>query len=64
MRTLLLTLMSLHKIISHELNFLGAFGSHPGHDAHIHSTLSAIQILATQGAMDRLNVGRVTNCAC
>ncbi|THH06571.1 hypothetical protein EW145_g3993 [Phellinidium pouzarii] len=39
----------------------GAFGAHPGHDAHILSTLSGIQILATQDALDRLDVPRVTN---
>ncbi|KZT01981.1 rab geranylgeranyltransferase [Laetiporus sulphureus 93-53] len=37
----------------------GAFGAHPDHDAHILSTLSAIQILATQGALDRIDVPRV-----
>ncbi|KAI5115467.1 hypothetical protein M0805_008111 [Coniferiporia weirii] len=39
----------------------GAFGAHPDHDAHILSTLSAIQILAIQNALDRLDVARVTN---
>ncbi|EKM51013.1 uncharacterized protein PHACADRAFT_103512 [Phanerochaete carnosa HHB-10118-sp] len=38
----------------------GAFGAHPDHDAHIHSTLSAIQILCVQDAMDRLDVDRIT----
>lgn len=32
----------------------GAFGSHHGHDAHIHVTLSAIQILFMYGQLDRL----------
>jgi len=38
----------------------GAFGAHPDHDAHILSTLSAIQILVTQDALDRLDIDRVT----
>ncbi|KAH9946202.1 rab geranylgeranyltransferase [Epithele typhae] len=38
----------------------GGFGSHPDHDAHLLSTLSAIQILTIQGATDRLDVPRVT----
>ncbi|KAJ3836814.1 rab geranylgeranyltransferase [Lentinula raphanica] len=37
----------------------GGFGAHPDHDAHILSTLSAIQILVTQDAIDRLNIDRV-----
>lgn len=42
--------------------FVGGFGSSPKHDAHAHSTLSAIQILAIQGALDRLDVERITSC--
>ncbi|KAL4254163.1 Geranylgeranyl transferase type-2 subunit beta [Abortiporus biennis] len=38
----------------------GGFGAHPDHDAHIHSTLSAIQILTMQGALDKLDIPRVT----
>ncbi|KAF9005183.1 terpenoid cyclases/protein prenyltransferase alpha-alpha toroid [Cyathus striatus] len=38
----------------------GGFGAHPGHDAHIHATLSAIQILIMQDALDRMDVDRVT----
>ncbi|KAJ7781447.1 rab geranylgeranyltransferase [Mycena metata] len=37
----------------------GGFGAHPAHDAHIHPTLSAIQILITYDALDRLDVPRV-----
>ncbi|KAF7352949.1 Geranylgeranyl transferase type-2 subunit beta [Mycena venus] len=37
----------------------GGFGAHPGHDAHIHPTLSAIQILVMYDALDRLDVPRV-----
>lgn len=40
----------------------GAFGAHPDHDAHIHPTLSAIQILVTQDALDRVDIPRVTKC--
>lgn len=45
-----------------ELDPQGAFGAHPDHDGHILGTLSAIQILITQDAFDRINVERVTNC--
>ena len=41
---------------------IGAFGAHPGHDAHLLPTLSAIQILVTQDALDRVDVDRVTKC--
>ncbi|KZP23988.1 rab geranylgeranyltransferase [Athelia psychrophila] len=37
----------------------GAFGAHPDHDAHILSTLSAIQILITQDALDRIDLPQV-----
>ncbi|KAI0807124.1 rab geranylgeranyltransferase [Fomes fomentarius] len=37
----------------------GGFGAHPDHDAHLLSTLSAIQILTIQDALDRLDVPRV-----
>ena len=40
----------------------GAFGAHPNHDAHLLSTLSAIQILVTQNALDRIDKGRVVKC--
>ncbi|KDQ19148.1 hypothetical protein BOTBODRAFT_28630 [Botryobasidium botryosum FD-172 SS1] len=39
----------------------GAFGAHPEHDAHILSTLSAIQVLTIQGATDRLDVPRIVS---
>ncbi|KAG8745254.1 hypothetical protein FRC10_008427 [Ceratobasidium sp. 414] len=38
----------------------GAFGTFPGHDAHILSTLSAIQILVMHDALDKLDKDRVT----
>jgi len=37
----------------------GAFGAHPDHDAHILSTLSAIQILVTHDALDKMDIPRV-----
>ncbi|OCH90394.1 rab geranylgeranyltransferase [Obba rivulosa] len=37
----------------------GGFGASPGHDAHIHATSSAIQILTMQDAIDRVDVPRV-----
>lgn len=40
----------------------GAFGAHPGHDAHILSTTSAIQILVTHDALSRVDIDRVVKC--
>ena len=40
----------------------GAFGAHPGHDAHILYTLSAIQVLVIQDALDKMDIDRVTKC--
>ncbi|KAK7470636.1 Rab geranylgeranyltransferase [Stygiomarasmius scandens] len=37
----------------------GSFGAHPDHDAHILSTLSAVQILIMQDALDRVDIDRV-----
>ncbi|KAF8881000.1 rab geranylgeranyltransferase [Infundibulicybe gibba] len=37
----------------------GAFGAHPDHDAHLLPTLSGIQILIMQDALDRVDVPRV-----
>jgi prenyltransferase beta subunit len=50
--------------LSLEINvtFAGAFGAHPDHDAHLLSTLSAIQILITQDALDRVDIPRVVKC--
>ena len=45
-----------------QLQEKGAFGAHPGHDAHILSTLSAIQVLATHEALSRMNVPRAVDC--
>jgi len=41
---------------------VGAFAAHPGHDAHMLTTLSSIQILLIQGAGEKLNVERITSC--
>ncbi|GHJ87188.1 hypothetical protein NliqN6_3590 [Naganishia liquefaciens] len=39
----------------------GAFGAHPRHDGHILATLSAIQILAIQDALDLLHRERIVH---
>jgi geranylgeranyl transferase type-2 subunit beta len=44
----------------------GAFGAAPAHDAHVHATLSAIQILIMLDALDTLpaaRVDRIVKCA-
>jgi len=41
---------------------VGAFGAHPDHDAHLLSTLSAIQIMIIQNAVGRLDTERIVNC--
>lgn len=57
-------LLSTASLEAHYLNAAeGAFGSHPGHDAHIHQTLSGIQILVMQDALDRVDKERVAKCA-
>jgi geranylgeranyl transferase type-2 subunit beta len=43
--------------------FAGGFAPHPGHDAHIHPTLSAIQILAMQDSLDLLDKDKIVACA-
>lgn len=40
----------------------GGFGAHPGHDSHLLSTLSAIQILVQYDALERINVDKVVIC--
>lgn len=47
---------------SNRFTATGAFGAHPDHDAHLLSTLSAIQILVTHDALDRLDIPRVVKC--
>ena len=41
---------------------VGGFGGHKGHDAHLLFTLSAIQVLATFDALDRIEPKDVMNC--
>jgi len=40
----------------------GGFAPHPGHDVHLHPTLSAIQILATHNSLHLLNKEKITTC--
>lgn len=40
----------------------GAFAPHPGHDPHLHPTLSAIQILAIHDALDLIDKDKVVAC--
>ncbi|KAF8430121.1 type-2 protein geranylgeranyltransferase subunit beta [Tirmania nivea] len=37
----------------------GGFGAHPGHDAHILTTVSAVQILAIENALDQVDKDQV-----
>lgn len=43
---------------------LGGFGSHPSHDSHMLSTLSAIQVLAIHDAIEEsgIDTDKVINC--
>lgn len=41
---------------------VGGFGGHKGHDAHLLFTLSAIQVLATFDALDRVEPEAIMNC--
>jgi len=41
---------------------LGGFGAHPGHDAHILTTVSAVQILAIEGALDQVDKDKIASC--
>ena len=45
-------------------NKLGGFGSHPNHDSHMLSTLSAIQVLAIHDAIEEsgIDTDKVVNC--
>jgi prenyltransferase beta subunit len=51
-----------HPLLNSTFIKKGAFGAHPGHDAHILSTLSAIQVLATHDALSRVNRPRLVDC--
>jgi len=46
----------------HYAQFAGAFAPHPGHDPHLHPTLSAIQILLMQDALHLVSVDKVVQC--
>ena len=63
-RQVCLFLCDLHDHVELIVLPTGGFGAHPDHDAHIHSTLSAIQILVMQDALDRVDVDRVIKCVC
>ncbi|EGG01441.1 uncharacterized protein MELLADRAFT_73002 [Melampsora larici-populina 98AG31] len=39
----------------------GGFSPHPFHDPHLHSTLSAIQILVMQNSLDKVDKQKITN---
>lgn len=41
---------------------IGTFGAHPGHDGHLLGTLSGIQILVMQDALDRADVESIVKC--
>ena len=41
---------------------LGAFAPHPGHDPHLHPTLSAVQILLMQDALHLLDIDKIVAC--
>jgi geranylgeranyl transferase type-2 subunit beta len=40
----------------------GTFGAHPGHDGHLLGTLSGIQILVMQDALNRADVESILKC--
>lgn len=40
----------------------GTFGAHPGHDGHLLGTLSGIQILVMQDALDQADVESIVKC--
>lgn len=41
---------------------LGAFSPYPNHDPNVHTTLSAVQILAMQDSLDSLDREKIVNC--
>jgi geranylgeranyl transferase type-2 subunit beta len=55
-----LTFVTISKLMRHAMT--GAFSPHPGHDVHLHPTLSAIQILAIQDSLHLLNVDKIVSC--
>lgn len=40
----------------------GGFGSHPQYDPHLLYTLSAVQILFMEDALDRIDIDKVASC--
>ncbi|WVQ80578.1 hypothetical protein IAT38_002683 [Cryptococcus sp. DSM 104549] len=38
----------------------GTFGAHPGHDGHLLATLSGIQVMVMEDALDRVDIDRIT----
>ena len=41
---------------------VGAFSPYPNHDPNVHTTLSAVQILAMQDSLDILDRDKIVNC--
>lgn len=42
----------------------GGFGAHPHHDSHLLYTLSAVQILLMEDALEDIDKDKVANCKC
>lgn len=42
----------------------GGFGSHPQYDPHLLYTLSAVQILFMEDALDWIDIDKVASCMC
>lgn len=42
----------------------GGFGANPEYDPHILYTLSAVQILLIEDALDRIDIDKVADCKC
>lgn len=40
----------------------GGFGAHPGHDAHMLYTVSAVQLIVTLDATDQFDVNKIAKC--
>lgn len=51
------------KMVSVQLGVLARFGGNEGHDAHILYTLSALQVMALLGELDRVDKEKVTRTA-
>jgi hypothetical protein len=55
-------LMTSLSVLARPALTIGTFGAHPGHDGHILGTLSGIQILVIQDALNRADTERITKC--